>query len=363
MIEFNNMDLKQLASELNKLDDENLCLILKSIETEKLKDLIPLLSVEKGFRVIQESKIRGALNKITADADNIPVQLQLALTADEIAPTPNLLLRSNLFSASRTHGASSDSVRDFKITTYGEKAEMSLTAFRQFNQLDLDLLLELIKLQQEQNNAVLKVTLYELVKDTKGSGEGKAQYDQIKEQLELLQNASLKMKYGRYTFVGSILNNAYFDDNEKVYAIEFNHHLQPLFSNNNWTGIDTNIRKQLKTNLAKWLHGFYSSHLNSSLPIGLETIYKLSGANDKDIARWNRETIVKALDNLQVIFAKNGKKFSYKIDSGNLYINKSQSLSQNKSIKGKILTNGKEKRKKKQPELILNKPDLIIRFI
>lgn len=352
MQDYNNMDIKQLAAELNKLDDENLCLIIKSIETAKLKELLPLLAVEKGFRVIQETKSRGELNKVTVDADNIPIQLQLALTADDVAPTPNLLLRSNLFAASKTHGATYDAVRDFKITTYGEKAEISLTAFRQFNQLDLDLLLELIKLQQEQQSAVLKVTLYELVKDTKGSGEGKAQYDQIKEQLELLQNASLKMKYGRYTFVGSILNNAYFDDDEKVYAIEFNHHLQPLFSNNNWTGIDTNIRKQLKTNLAKWLHGFYSSHLNSSLPIGLETIYQLSGANDSNIRRWNSETIVKALNDLQIVFAKNGKKFVYKIVDGNLYINRSQSNSQNKSIKSKILTDSSRKKKKKQPELI-----------
>lgn len=352
MQDYNNMDIKQLAAELNKLDDENLCLIIKSIETAKLKELLPLLAVEKGFRVIQETKSRGELNKVTVDADNIPVQLQLALTADDVAPTPNLLLRSNLFSASRTHGASSDSIRDFKITTYGEKAQILLTAFRQLNQLDLDLLLELIKLQQEQQTSIIKVTLYELVKDTKGSGEGKESYLQIKEQLKLLQNASLEIKYGRYSFVGSILNNAYFDEDEKVYAIEFNHHLQPLFSNNNWTGIDTNIRKQLKTNLAKWLHGFYSSHLNSSLPIGLETIYQLSGASDKDIARWNRETIVKALDNLQIVFAKNGKKFSYKIEAGNLYVNKSQSVSQNKSIKGKILSDNKRKRKKKQLELI-----------
>ena len=275
--------------------------------------------------------------------------MQLALTAEDIAPTPNLLLRSNLFSASRTHGAPSDAIRDYKITTYGEKAAITLTAFRQFNQLDLDLLLELIKLQQEQSSPMLKVTLYELVKDTKGVGEGRASYLQIKEQLKLLQNASIEIKHGRYSFVGSILNNAYFDDIDHVYVIEFNHHLQPLFSNNNWTGIDTSIRKKLRTNLAKWLHGFYSSHLNSSLPISLETIYNLSGANDKDIARWNRETIIKALDNLQLIFSSNGKRFNYKIIDGKLYVNKSQSHSQNKSIKNKIV---KSPLKKSQPKLL-----------
>lgn len=350
MQEYKNMDIIQLARELDTLDDENFILIIKKLETKQLQEVLPKVDGFKMIRIVQEIGSRSEPKKAIT-SDNIPVQLQLALTAEDIAPTPNLLLRSNLFSASRTHGASSDPIRDFKITTYGEKTQVTLTAFRQFNQLDLDLLLELIKLQQEQKSSMLKVTLYELVKDTKGSGEGKESYLQIKEQLKLLQNASLEIKHGRYSFVGSILNNAYFDDVEHVYVIEFNPHLQPLFSNNNWTGIDTNIRKTLKTNLSKWLHGFYSSHLNSNLPIGLNTIYKLSGASDSNTRRWNSETIVKALDDLQVSFAKNGKRFSYKIEEGNLYVNKTQTVSQNKSVKNKAIKESRKKRGK-QPSLI-----------
>lgn len=353
MQEYMNMETKQLASELLKLNDENFCLIIKDLETAVLKEVMPLIPVEKRLRIVQVLSIRNEAKNIVAQADDLPVQLQLAFTAEDIAPTPNLLLRSNLFSASKTHGSSGEAIRDYEITTYGENVQVSLTAFRQFNQLDLDLLLELIKLQQEQQKSLLKVTLYELVKDTKGSGEGKAQYEQIKEQLELLQNASLKIKRGRYSFVGSILNNAYFDETERVYAIEFNNHLQPLFSNNNWTGIDTNIRKQLKTNLAKWMHGFYSSHLNSSLPIKLDTIYKLSGATDKDRARWIRVRVIQALENLQVVFAKNGKKFIYKIDGDYLYVNKTQSTSQNRSIRSKASAH-KTKNKAAQPQLKLD---------
>lgn len=349
---YKSMEIKQLASELEKLNDEDFCLIIKSLEIVKLRELLPIIGIDKGLRVVQELSLRKD-NKSLEQSNNIPIQLQLALTSDEIAPAPNLLLRSNLFSASKTHGAHDDPVRDFVITTYGEKAEVSITAFRQFNQLDLDLLLELIKFQQNQNTPLVKISLYEIVRNTKGSGEGKAQYIQIKEQLELLQNASIKIKYGRYSFVGSILSNVYFDDVEHVYVMQFNQHLQPLFSNANWTGIDTNIRKQLKTNLAKWLHGFYSTHLNSQLPIKLEKLYKLSGATDKDMARWVRVRMANALENLQEVFANNGKRFVYQIEDGNLYVNKSQSLSQNRSIKNKIITNIKKK-KPTQPQLKLS---------
>ncbi len=349
---YENMEITQLVSELNKLNDEDFRLIIKSLDVAQLREVMPLIAIEKGLRVVQELNLRKETKSLEV-TNNIPVQLQLALTSDEIAPAPNLLLRSNLFSASKTHGAHDDPVRDFVITTYGEKAEVSLTAFRQFNQLDLDLLLELIKFQQEQNIPLVKVSLYEIVKNTKGSGEGKAQYTQIKEQLELLQNASIKIKYGRYSFVGGILSNVYFDDVEHVYVMQFNQHLQPLFSNTNWTGIDTNIRKQLKTNLAKWLHGFYSTHLNSHLPIKLETLYKLSGATDKDMARWVRVRVANALENLQEVFAKNGKRFTYQIEDGNLYVNKSQTLSQNRSIKNKIVA-GSRKKKPVQPQLKLS---------
>lgn len=330
------MEIKQLVSELNKLDDDNFKLIIKSLDVAQLKEIMSSIAVEKGLRIAQELSLRKESISLST-VNNIPLQLQIALTTDEIAPAPNLLLRSNLFSASKTHGAPSDAVRDFKITTYGEKAEVSLTAFRQFNQLDLDLLLELIKLQQEQNSPILKVTLYELVKNTKGAGESKQYYDQIKEQLELFRNANIKIKHGRYTFVGGVLNSAYFDDQERVYIIKFNEDLQPLFANDNWTGIDTKIRKQLKTNLAKWLHGFYSSHLNSNLPISLDTIYNLSGATDKDKAQWIRIRVANALSNLQEVFTKNGKRFNYKIVGGNLYIDKSHTISQNRSIKTKII--------------------------
>ena len=338
------MNIEELAIEMSKLDDEEFCLILKDLDDLQLNGIFERLGVNQKLRIAQERAWRKKSAPIALKSPAIPIQLQLELTPEGIAPTPNLILRSSLFSASKTHGTEDHAVRDFEIETYGsddkKKTKVLLTAFRQFNQLDLDLLLELLKLQQAQDSHLLKITARQLA--LKATGEdGKGQYMQIKEQLKLLQNASLEIKQGRYSFIGSILNNAFFDEKEQRYVIEFNDKLTPLFQGNNWTGIDTNVRKQLKTNLAKWLHGFFSSHLNSHLPIKLETLYKLSGATDKDMARWVRVRVANALENLQDVFAANGKRFTYQIENGNLYVNKTQSKSQNKSIKNLVIKKSK----------------------
>lgn len=357
MQDYNNMEIKELAQTLLKLDDNPFCDIIKSLAEEQLKEILNFfendslvikhpMRIDKMMRIVSEINYRKK-NDIEAitNQENItgktPQKLHLEPTKYGIAPTPNLILRSSLFSASKTHGAHDNAVRDFKIATYGGKSEILLTAFRQFNQLDLDLLLELIKLQQSTSEHLLKVSVYQLAKNTKGYGEGKQTYLQIKEQIELLTAAKIKIKSGRYEFFGGILNNAFFDNEEHLYIIEFNSKLTPLFQKHNWTGIDTNIRKKLKTNLAKWLHGFYSSHLNSNIPIKLETIYELSGATDKDISRWIRVRVTNALENLKQVFIDHGKKFEYKIKDQYLFVTKTQTLSQNKNLKKKLINKNK----------------------
>lgn len=309
-----------------------------NIETPELQRLFEdTKDIEIKFKILTELKLREESNAVV-EAISIATQLQLPFTDDEHSPLPNLFLRSNLFSAGKTHGKTDTPIRDFKITCYQpEKEQLLVTAYRSFNQLDLDLLIVLLNLQQEQNSHLVKVTAYELIKKVKGKGEGKNQYKATKEQLELLRNANIKLKFNEYTFVGGIINNAFFDDNLQHYIIELNPKLQPLFSKNSWTALDIQIRNNLTSNLAKWLHGFYSSHINSNLPIKTETIYKLCGATDKDVAQWNRIRLTKALAELQDTYSKLKLKFEFELNKGLLKVKKSQSNSQNKSIKSKII--------------------------
>lgn len=340
MHEYRNMEIIELARELNTLKDEDFKLLIRDLDGAQLKEVMNHVSIEKKLRIVQEMSYRKETFPTTREAipqvvDDVP--LKVVETLDGLVPTPNVILRSSLFSASKTHGAISEAIRDFEIITHGDNVEIYLTAFRLFNQLDLDLLIELIKLQQEKKGLLLKITARQLAIKSRHADNAQT-YLALKEQLELFQNASIKIKHGRYEFVGSILTSAYFDSNEQLYIIKFNSDLQPLFLKNNWTGIDVQIRKELRTNLSKWLHGFYSTHVNSSTPIKLETIFNLSGATDKKYQRWVNETLVKALEDMKEVFIKNGKKFNYKIIGDKLYVHKSQTNSQNKNSRSKILS-------------------------
>ena len=334
-----NMNELELSNELKKLNDDDFKIIIKDFDIEKL-NIIQALLIDPmhKMRIMQELQFRkeNSLNLEEMPKIEKPTEkLQLIPTPDGIAPIPNIILRSSLFSASKTHGAEDQPVRDFEINTYGNDTKISMTGYRQFSQLDLDLVLQINLLQQQQDNPTIEVTQYKIIKNTKES-KGHQTYLQIKEQLEFLQNASIKIKIGKIEFIGSILNNAYFNDETQTYIIEPNPKLMPFYKNNNWTGLDTNIRKQLKTNLAKWLHGFYSSHINSGIPLKLDTIYKLSGSTDTNIRRWTTKRLKDALLNLEETYLQNDMKFKHKIEKNLLYVHKTQSNSQNKNMIPKI---------------------------
>lgn len=308
------------------------------LETQELQSILDTCNDPMTkLAVISELKKRQESSAIV-DAVKIANKLHLPYTDTDQSPLPNLFLRSNLFSASKTHGKKDEPVRNFKITCYhSDKEELLLTSYREFNQLDLDLLIVLLSLQQEQDSNYVKTTMYEISTMTTGH-HGKNQYEAILEQLEAFRNANLKFKFKGQGFVGGILQNIWFDDIEKKYIIEFNPKLQPLFSTHNWTKLDLNIRSNLKSNLAKWLHGFYSSHLNSNFPIKSETIYLLSGANDSNIRRWTSVRLVESLEELKNSYESLNLKFEYSLEKCLLKVKKSQSNSQNKSMKSKIIS-------------------------
>ena len=313
-----------------------------SIDTQELQKLLELATDPMiKLLILSELKKRSEAKAIV-ETIKIATKLNLPGTDSEHCPLPNLFLRSNLFNASKTHGKSDTPIRNYEITCYQPgKEQLLVTAYRQFNQSDLDLLLVLIKLQQEQKSNLLQISTYQLTKLSTGF-DGKNQYESVKEQLELMINANIKIQIERYSFVGGIINNAYFDDKEQLYIIELNPKFQPLFSENNWTSLDVNIRNRLKSNLAKWLYGFYSSHKNSATPIKTETIYKLCGASVKRFDKWVELTLIKALKELKTAYTQNAKFFNYELKADLLYVKKSSTKAQ---LKNPQLKRRKEYRK------------------
>lgn len=80
-----------------------------------------------------------------------------------------------------------------------------------------------------------------------------------------------------YTYVGSLVDEFYYSADEGCYLLKINPKLARLFDAG-WTQVQWQQRRLLKTDLAKWLHGFYASH-RAPYPIKVRTLKLLCGSS------------------------------------------------------------------------------------
>jgi len=113
---------------------------------------------------------------------------------------------------------------------------------------------------------------------------------------------------GKYTYTGSLVDEFYYNDQEQTYFLKINSKLAELFDAG-WTQLQWQQRLRLKTNLAKWLHGFYASH-RSPYPMKVATLKHLCGSDCKRLVDYRR-SIRRAMDELVNI----GAIQSWKIDA------------------------------------------------
>jgi len=80
-----------------------------------------------------------------------------------------------------------------------------------------------------------------------------------------------------YTYTGSLIDEFIYNTSSQGYFLKINPKLAKLF-NAGWTQVQWHQRLKLKTDLAKWLHGFYASH-REPYPIKVTTLRHLSGSS------------------------------------------------------------------------------------
>ena len=108
----------------------------------------------------------------------------------------------------------------------------------------------------------------------------------------------IKDKYGKHycTYTGSLVDEFYYSSANQNYFLKINPKLARLF-NAGWTQLQWHQRLQLKTDLAKWLHGFYASH-KTPYPIKVETLRHLCGSSCGRLADF-RGKLRRAMDELE----------------------------------------------------------------
>lgn len=252
--------------------------------------------------------------------------VQLPLWPEPVRAVPNGFLRSALF------GAIAKGRRRFvkgEHLAALEGIEIHYTGER-LDQGDLDVyesVLHAVRLQAM--GAQCRVTSYALLKLMGKTDTGKNRAT-LQTRIERLRANAIRMKQGRFSFIGGLVDEAYKDEETQEWVIMLNPKLRALYGADQFTQIEWAVRHELDGKpLAQWLHGFYASHAKP-FPMKVETLLRLCGS-ESELRRY-RQTLGDALDAVAEASAAHGEGFSYEIRGDLVHVEKKASGPQRRHL-------------------------------
>lgn len=211
-------------------------------------------------------------------------------------PVPNIVLRSALF------GLVEKGDRKFEKNVLKASFNGYTVKYtgEQLDQSDLDVWLEcLSRYKQTPLGYTIRFSSYEFLKAIKRNT-GKSQYDWLHDTLNRMQSSGIHLSDGKYTYIGSLINEVYRDEETGENCLVLNPKIIACFGDSSWTGVIRDLRLQLKGKpLTKWLYGFYSSHAKP-LAIKVETLKELCGSKRGELYKF-RYDLKKALIELSSV--------------------------------------------------------------
>ena len=201
-------------------------------------------------------------------------QLALPFWPEEVRSVPNAVLRGALFTVSKERAV----LKDLTPIAAVDGIEIRAKNDR-LNQVDLDLWEMLLHLQRLHplGNRV-EFTTHAMLK-VLGRTTGGKDHQWLDNALARLIGSVVEIKWTRErkAFAGALVSSFFRDDDTGRYVVKFNQEMATLYGQGH-TYIDWEQRQALgQNNLAKWLHGFYTTH---AAPFGykVETLQKLCGS-------------------------------------------------------------------------------------
>ena len=194
---------------------------------------------------------------------------------------PNICLRSALFGVIQR--GRRRAVKCERIVAMAG-LEIRYTGWR-LDQGDFDVLAHALHLASRQPSApYIQFTARGFLKGI-GRSQGKSGREWLKDSLRRLTATAVEIRiearsaYGPdyFIYTGSLLDEFSYTEEEQQYFLKFNARLATLFDAG-WTQLQWQKRLLLRTDLAKWLHGFYASH-RLPFPIKVPTLMQLCGSN------------------------------------------------------------------------------------
>lgn len=268
--------------------------------------------VEKKRKEAQERDAEQESNAIKTEK-----KVSLPLWPEAVRAVPNGFLRSALFGAIRkgrrrfVKGEQLAAVDGIEIHYTGERLDQG----------DLDVyesVLHAVRLQELGSQC--RITSYALLKLMGKTDSGKNRATLLT-RVERLRANAIRMKQGRYSFIGGLVDEAYKDEETQEWVIVLNPKLRALYGADQFTQIQWTVRHALDgQQIAQWLHGFYASHAKP-FPFKVETLLKLCGSEDASLTS-GRQKLRKALDAVAEASAVHGEGFSYEIRGDLVYVEK-----------------------------------------
>ena len=240
----------------------------------------------------------------------LPPELQkriLALNVNPPIPTwpdqkrgiPNLCLRSALFGVIQ-RGRRKAVKKEAIAAVNG--LNIHYTGWR-LDQGDFDVLAHSLHLASHQlTGQYVQFTAKGFLKGI-GRSHGKSGREWLKDSLRRLTASAVEIRlkvqshFGpeAFSYTGSLLDEFFYTEEDQTYFLKFNAKLSTLFDAG-WTQLQWQQRLTLRTDLAKWLHGFYASH-RLPYPMKVSTLQQLCGSDCGRLSDY-RSKLRLALDEL-----------------------------------------------------------------
>ena len=250
---------------------------------------------------------REAAEKARAAAEPHPTPIpaskakvvQLPLWPDPVRGVPNPLMRSALFAA--VQGKQRRAMQR-ELLEVQQGTEIRFTGI-QLDQSDLDVWEQALHLARLQPLGTRCHFVAHSFLKSLGRATGKANHEWLKDSIARLAACCVEVKYGRFTYGGSLLE-FYRDDETGRYYLEINPKMKAIYDAG-YTLTDWDERAELRGKpLALWLHGYFATHADP-FPVKVETLHRLSGSVNKDIYSF-KQKLNAALADIQAIGAIEG---------------------------------------------------------
>lgn len=256
-----------------------------------------------------------------------PVAVQLPLWPEPVRAVPNGVLRSALFGAIRK--GRRPMLDQVKLAALGG-IELWYTGPR-LDQGDLDAWGAILHTIRGQDMGRECRTTSAALLRLMGFADSGKHRKLLEEKIARLNAGAIKIRGGRYLYMGSLLDWAAKDEETQEWVIVLNPKLAELFAPDQYTRLQWGTRRALAGQpLAQWLHGFYSSHAEP-YPLRIETLQRLCGSEAGELKHFT-QALKKALEAVERASAAAGEGFAWKIEGGLVYVERTPSAAQRRHL-------------------------------